>query len=43
MDKEMVMLENIVHEGHTVEQELFLSTFQRFVDGLDNMVLLNTF
>lgn len=33
-DKEMVILENSAHEGYIEEQELFMSAFRRFVDGL---------
>jgi len=33
-DKEMVILENSAHEGYIEEQELFMSSFRRFVDGL---------
>ena len=33
-DKEMVILENSAHEGYIEEQELFKSSFRRFVDGL---------
>jgi proline iminopeptidase len=34
MDKEMVILENSAHEGYIEEQELFKSSFKRFVEGL---------
>ena len=34
-EKEMVILENSAHEGYIEEQELFISTFREFVDGLD--------
>ena len=34
MDKEMVILENSAHEGYIEEQELFISSFRRFVEGL---------
>ena len=33
-DKEMVILENSAHEGYIEEQELFMSSFRRFVNGL---------
>lgn len=33
-EKEMVILENSAHEGYIEEQDLFISTFRRFVDGL---------
>ena len=33
-EKELVILENSAHEGYIEEQELFISTFRRFVDGL---------
>lgn len=33
-NKEMVILENSAHEGYIEEQELFMSSFRRFVDGL---------
>ncbi len=33
-NKEMVILENSAHEGYIEEQELFISSFRRFVDGL---------
>lgn len=33
-EKEMVILENSAHEGYMEEQELFISTFRGFVDGL---------
>lgn len=33
-EKEMVILENSAHEGYIEEQELFISTFRGFVDGL---------
>lgn len=32
--KELVILENSAHEGYIEEQELFISTFRAFVDGL---------
>ena len=32
--KEMVILENSAHEGYIEEQELFMSSFRRFVNGL---------
>jgi pimeloyl-ACP methyl ester carboxylesterase len=34
MDKEMVILENSAHEGYVEEQDLFISTFRRFVNSL---------
>lgn len=34
LEKEMVILENSAHEGYIEEQDLFISTFRRFVDGL---------
>lgn len=33
-DKEMVILENSAHEGYVEQQELFIQTFRKFVDGL---------
>ena len=33
-EKEMVILENSAHEGYIEEQELFISTFRGFVNGL---------
>lgn len=33
-NKEMVILENSAHEGYIEEQDLFMSAFRRFVDGL---------
>ncbi|PQB06859.1 hypothetical protein BST83_06610 [Polaribacter filamentus] len=33
-NKEMVILENSAHEGYIEEQELFMSSFRQFVDGL---------
>jgi len=33
-EKEMVILENSAHQGYIEEQELFISTFRGFVDGL---------
>ncbi len=33
-DKEMVILENSAHEGYMEEQDLFIHTFRRFVNGL---------
>ena len=33
-DKEMVILENSAHQGYMEEQELFISTFKGFVNGL---------
>ena len=33
-NKEMVILENSAHEGYIEEQELFMSSFRRFVDRL---------
>ena len=33
-DKELVILENSAHEGYIEEQDLFIHTFRRFVNGL---------
>ncbi|MDX2432359.1 MAG: alpha/beta hydrolase [Bacteroides sp.] len=34
-NKEMVILENSAHEGYIEEQDLFMSAFRRFVNGLE--------
>lgn len=34
LEKEMVILENSAHEGYIEEQELFMSSFRRFVNSL---------
>ena len=33
-EKEMVILENSAHLAHVEEQDLFIATFRRFVNGL---------